>query len=94
MKVSIEITKEYGFAYYWTLVITKGQNTKSFFLGQDVKFCDRVFGMSPAYIVEQIGTRDISSPAGNKKLANFILDSLNIDTKNLLTQEAWALCAE
>lgn len=94
MKAQIEITNQYGFAYYWTLIVTKGKQSKSFYLGQDVKFCDRVLGMSPSYVVEQIGTRDISSPAGNKRLANFILDTLDIDTNKLFELESWSLCAE
>lgn len=94
MKAQIEITKQYGFAYYWTLIVSKGGQSRSFYLGQDVKFCDRVLGMSPSYVVEQIGTRDISSPSGNKRLANFILDTLDIDDKSLFQLEGWSLCAE
>lgn len=95
MKASIEITKEYGFAHYWNLVLTNrhGQQ-KSFFLGQDVKFCSRILGMSPQYIVEQIGSREITEPKVNTRLANFILDSLNLNKKQLFNLEPWALSAE
>lgn len=95
MKAQIEITKQYGFAHYWNLVLTKRNGEqKSFFLGQDVKFCDRVLGMSPSYIVEQIGSNEITEPKINTRLANFILDTLNISKKDLFTMNGWELSAE
>lgn len=94
MKASIEITQQYGFAHYWTLVLTKGKQRKSFYLGQDVKFCKRVLGMDPGYIVQQIGTRDISSPQGNRKLANFIVDTLGLENYNVMDMDIWGLCSE
>lgn len=36
----------YGFGKDWTLVMTKGTQKKSFWLGQDVKVMSRILGMS------------------------------------------------
>jgi hypothetical protein len=87
----VEIQKQYGFAYYWTLVY----RNKSYYLGQDVKFCNRILQMQPSDVVQAIGTREIDKPTGNKKLAQFIVNTLKeeyfIDFKNI---QAWDLCAE
>lgn len=87
----IEITKQYGFAYYWTLVY----RNKSYYLGQDVKVCNRLLQMQPSDVVQAIGTREIDKPTGNKKLAKFIVNTLKerhlINFKNL---QPWELCAE
>lgn len=91
MKARVEISLGgYGFGHYWTLVV----NNKRFYLGQDVKFCSRVLGMSPAYIVEQIGSRDITNPKVNKRLANFIMDELELTNIKLKQLQPWELSAE
>lgn len=96
MKATIQIEKgSYGFGHTWSLVLTKSNGTsKSFYLGQDVKFCSRVLGMEPRYIVEQIGSGNITEPNINTRLANFIIDSLDTTKKELFNLEAWSLCAE
>ena len=87
----IEITKQYGFAHYWTLVY----RNKSYYLGQDVKVCNRLLQMQPSDVVQSIGTREIDKPTGNKKLARFIVSTLKkellIDFKNL---QPWSLSVE
>ena len=88
--MTIEITTSYGFCHNWTL---KAYN-KSFYLGQDVKFCKRILGCDPSYIVNQIGSNDLSKESTKKKLAKFILDSLQINRSNIKTIQAWDLCAE
>jgi hypothetical protein len=50
--------------------------------------------MEPRYIVEQIGSGNITEPSINTKLANFIIDSLGLTKTQLFKQEAWAICAE
>lgn len=97
MTPKIEISVgNYGFEHNWTLVLEHSGETLSFFLGQDVKFCSRVLGMSPAYVCEQIGTRHITEPAGNKKLAKFICKQLGLTwakaKKNKF--EIWDFCAQ
>lgn len=96
MKAIILIERgSYGFGHNWSLVITKRNGTsKSFYLGQDVKFCSRVLGMEPRYIVEQIGSGNITEPNINTRLANFIIDSLGLTKTQLFKQETWSICAE
>ena len=96
MKAIILIERgSYGFGHNWSLVLTKNNGTsKSFYLGQDVKFCSRVLGMEPRYIVEQIGSGNITEPSINTRLANFIIDSLGLSKTELFKQETWAICAE
>ena len=88
--MTIEITTSYGFCHNWTLKAYK----KSFYLGQDVKFCKRILGCDPSYIVKQIGSSDLSKETTKKKLAKFILDSLKINRSNVKTIQPWDLCAE
>jgi hypothetical protein len=87
----IEITNQYGFAHYWTLVY----RNKSYYLGQDVKFCNRVLNMLPREVVQAIGDNDLSKEKTNKALARFIVQTLkseySINFKNL---QPWELCAE
>lgn len=92
MKAKIEISNgSYGFGKTWTLVINE---SKSFYLGQDVKFCSRVLGLSPSYIVESIGSGDIEDVSVNKKLANFIINQLGLTENNLKQLQSWELSAE
>jgi hypothetical protein len=82
----VEITANgYGFGRDWTLVM----GDKRFFLGQDVKFCHRVLGMDPSYIIDKIGSDDICEPSVNKRLAEFIIESLGVND----SMESWDLCA-
>lgn len=95
MEAEIKITSNYGFDHNWTLVVSTAKKTKSFYLGQDVKFCSRVLGMEPSYIIEQIGTREIDhGTIGNQKLAKFICKHLNINGRTMFKYEPWELCAQ
>ncbi len=95
MKATIEITSNYGFERNWTLTLTKSDGTfRAFYLGEDVKFCSRVLGMSPSYLVAQIGSNDLRKETTRTKLANFILGYIGINKNELFKQEAWSLCAE
>ena len=96
MKATIKIENgSYGFGHTWTLTLTKSDgSSKAFYLGQDVKFCSRVLGMSPSYIVAQIGSNDLGEETTRTRLAKFILDSLCLSKAVLYKQEAWSLCAE
>ena len=87
MKVTIT-RGAYGFGHDWTLEVYG----KQYYLGQDVKFCSRVLGMEPRYIVEQIGSPEIEVPAVNKRLAQFIVNELGITRKTSIN--AWDLCAQ
>lgn len=95
MEAKIKITSSYGFDHNWTLVVSTAKKEKSFYLGQDVKFCNRVLGMEPSYIIEQIGTREIDeNTIGNKKLAAFICKQLKLNGRNISKIEPWELCAQ
>jgi len=89
--MKVEITNQYGFAHYWTLVY----RNKSYYLGQDVKVCNRLLNMLPRDVVQAIGTREIDKPTGNKKLAQFIVNTLkeeySINFKNL---QPWDLAVD
>jgi hypothetical protein len=87
--MNIIISSNYGFDHNWTLMI----KNKSFYLGQDVKFCHRVLGMSPSYIVQQIGSAHIQDEKVNRKLARFIVKQLG-GTKAIINLQPWELCAE
>jgi hypothetical protein len=95
MNAEIKVTSNYGFDHNWTLIVSTKTKTKSFYLGQDVKFCHRVLGMEPRDIVRQIGTGEISNGTkGNKKLAKFICKELGLNGRNIDKIEPWGLCAE
>lgn len=81
----------YGFGRNWTLEYNK----KQFYLGQDVKFCNRVLGLSPITIISTIGTAEIDNDTiGNKKLAKFIVNELGLTKKNTKDLNTWELCAQ
>lgn len=88
--MTIQISVTYGFCHNWTL---KAYG-KSFYLGQDIKFCHRVLGCEPSYIVKQIGSNDLSKETTKKKLAKFILNSLNLNKTNIKNLDPWQICAE
>ena len=87
--MKIKITSNYGFDHNWTLIV----KNKSFYLGQDVKFCHRILGMSPREIVQQIGSANIQEEKINSKLARFIVKQLG-GTKAIINLQPWELCAE
>lgn len=95
MKAIIQITSNYGFDHNWTLHIEMKGERKSFYLGQDVKFCNRILQMTPRQVVEAIGTAEITTEKGNKALSKFIVSTLKkrhlINFNNL---QPWDLCAE
>jgi len=96
MKATIQIERgSYGFGHTWTLTLTKSDGIyRAFYLGQDAKFCSRVLGMSPSYLVAQIGSNDLTKETTLTRLANFILGYLGITKNELYKQESWSLCAE
>ena len=95
MNAEIKIGSNYGFDHNWTLIVSTAKKSKFFYLGQDVKFCNRVLGMDTSYLVQQIGTREIGyGTPGNKKLAKFICNELGLNGRNIDKIEPWGLCAE
>ena len=96
MKAIIKITSEnYGgfMAHNWTLELSSGKQQKSFFLGQDVKFCSRVLGMEPNYIIGQIGSGNLHEEEVRIKLANFIVEQLEL-TEDVFNLQSWELSCQ
>ena len=95
MKAHIQITSDYGFDHNWTLVVSTAKKTKSFYLGQDVKFCGRVLGMTPRNIVSIIGTGEIGEgEKGNIRLAEFICKALGLNGRNIDKFDIWQFCSQ
>jgi hypothetical protein len=95
MKASIQITSNYGFDHNWTLHIEINGKRKSFYLGQDVKVCSRLLHMQPRDVIQAIGTNDITSENGNKKLAHFIVKTIKeIHSINFKDLQPWELAVE
>jgi hypothetical protein len=95
MEANISVSSSYGFDHNWTLVVSTTKKRKSFYLGQDVKFCDRVLGMTPRHIISQIGTDEIDEGTkGNAKLAKFICNQLGLNGRNIDKFESWAFCSQ
>ena len=95
MKAHISISSSYGFDHNWTLIVELKDSVKSFYLGQDVKFAQRVLGMDTSYLVQQIKTREISEGTkGNIKLARFIIKHLGLTESKLKKLQPWKLCCQ
>jgi hypothetical protein len=94
MKTKIEFTSNYGFDHNWILVCETPKQKRAFYLGQDVKFCHRVLGLTPRDIVEAIGTREIDTKQGNLKLAKFICKQIGLDGRSMHKLQDWVLCSE
>ena len=96
MKANIEILAEnYGgfMVHNWQLVLTKGKQEKKFFLGQDVKFCSRVLGMSTSEVVDAIGSSDLYKDEVKIKLAKFIVKRLEL-TEEAFNLQSWELSCQ
>jgi hypothetical protein len=87
MIVKVE-SGSYGFYHTWTLEVYG----KQYYLGQDVKFCSRVLGMTPSEVVYAIGTNRLDTDKGAKALARFIVKQLGITKSSKI--QPWELCSE
>lgn len=95
MKAELEFSNgSYGFGMVWTLSLSTKTMRKSFYLGQDVKFCTRVLGMSPREVVDAIGSGDMSNQSVRNKLAKFIVKQLGLTAKEVKHLQPWSLSAE
>jgi hypothetical protein len=92
MNAIVEISSSYGFDHNWSLIIRRGKAVKSFYLGQDVKFLSRVLGVTAHDVIESIGTNDLGPESARKKLANYIIESLELDSKKIKELQPWELC--
>jgi len=84
----------FGFGYDWTLLVTTHNSSKSFYLGQDVKFCRRVLGMEPRDIINEVGDNDLRKVETQKKFGDFILQTLGLTEDEIDTLQPWELCCQ
>lgn len=98
MNASIDISSQYnGLCHYWSLVLEDKETKRSFYLGQDAKVCSRLLGMPPRAVVKRIGTNDPTTPQGNKKLAELILEHIlpkGGEITELLEHPDWMFAVE
>ena len=93
--VVISSAGPYGFGRTWQLQVATRKRTKIFYLGQDVKFCSRILGMSSQEVVRRIGTEDIGNGSiGAKRLGRLIVSELGLNGRNVFKFESWELAAD
>jgi len=100
IKASVRIAPNgYGFGHDWTLVIEKDGLPRTFWLGQDVKYCHRA-GLDPVSIVAALGSNDLKDPKINEQLAWLIMENLSDEDPEEVAEkiydnlEAWELSCE
>tara|TARA_R110000744_G_scaffold7342_2_gene25285 strand:- start:4934 stop:5221 length:288 start_codon:yes stop_codon:yes gene_type:complete len=95
MKSTISVSSgNYGFAKNWTLICSTPKITKSFYLGQDVKVCSRILGISPSQLIEEIGCNDFGKESTLKKLGTYIANEIGLNGHNIKKLESWEIAAE
>lgn len=80
----------YGFGHDWTLTAFG----RTFYLGQDTKFCRRVLGMTGRQVADRIGTNDLRGDKARQDLAALILETFNLDETSIRNLQPWELCAQ
>ena len=95
MKSTISVSSgNYGFVKNWTLICSTPKITKSFYLGQDVKVCSRILGISPSQLIEEIGSNDFREESTLRKLGTFIAKEIGLNGHNIKKLESWEIAAE
>jgi hypothetical protein len=85
----------YGFGQDWYLNISTDNVFKSFRLGQDVKVCSRLLGMSPKEVTNEIGSNDLRRKTTKEKLGKLILDKIGICYEDeVAVLEPWELSVD
>jgi len=94
MESRIVVTRRGDFGHDWNLIVETDNGVKNFYLGQDVKFCSRVLGLTPRDIVNEIGTGDFRNEENLKLLGNFISEQLGLVDESVEQLESWELCCQ
>ena len=94
MESRIIVTRRGDFGHDWNLIVETDNGVKNFYLGQDVKFCSRVLGLTPREIVNEIGTGDFTKEENLKLLGNFISEQLGLVDQQVDELESWELCCQ
>ena len=94
MESRIVVTRRGDFGHDWNLIVETDNGVKNFYLGQDVKFCSRVLGLTPRDIVNEIGTGDFRNEENLKLLGNFISEQLGLVDEQVQELQTWELCCQ
>lgn len=93
----------FGFGKDWTIVLTKGNVKKSFWLGQDVKVVNRMLGMNmidaTKYYSNKAGSNnfEVIAPFIASDILRKIADTQRLDQDKLeqiFNMNSWELCVE
>ena len=96
MKVDISPEPYYFGTHRWNLNVVFGRKQKTFktfLLGQDAKFTSRVLGCDINELFDQLKIKKWT-PRASKKVANYIVHELELNSKILKKIEVWELCCE
>lgn len=98
MKADLIITRNgYGFGHDWQLEVTRNEEKKVFYLGQDAKVCSRILGMTGREVAEEVGSNDMSLPETKEAVANLILEAVGVTEENeeaFFQLDPWMIAAE
>ena len=98
MKSEVIVKRREDFGHDWILVLEIKKNKiltrKSFYLGQAVKFCSRVVGMSSRDVVNENGSGDFTKDKNLKLLGKFISKRLGLSAKSIDKLNVWDLCCQ
>ena len=94
MESRVVVTPRGDFGHDWNLIVETDNGVRNFYLGQDVKFCSRVLGLTPRDIVNEIGTGDFRNEENLKRLGNFISEQLGLVDESVEQLESWELCCQ
>lgn len=85
----------YGFGQDWYLDVETNYGVKVFRLGQDVKVCSRLLGMTPNEVTTEIGGKDLRKKSLRKKLGELILHKIGICYEEEIdTLQPWELSVD
>jgi len=92
MKSTISVSSgNYGFERNWTLICSTPKVTKKFFLGQDIKVCSRILGMTARDLVNFIGSDDLSNKNTLNKIGLYIAKEIGLNGHNIKKLQPWEI---
>ena len=92
MESRIVVTPRGDFGHDWNLIVETNDGVKNFYLGQDVKFCSRVLGLTPREIVHEIGTGDFRNEENLKLKENINVITTSIYNIQLYVIYIYSIC--
>jgi len=94
MNAKIMLSRGECYSTNWSLFVQTPKVTKSFYLGQDIKFTHRVLQMEPDDVKNGAGITTLSDEESKRKLAEFIIDELQLTEEKIAELPEWALCCQ